>query len=189
MERLVTLQGFAERRGVDFDPTDLKARRALDDASAFIRSYTGQTLSLVQDDEVELRGTWRSVLFLPERPVIDVTEVSVRYHGSTAFALVTGYVQRGAMLHMSGGYWGGDTGAVVVTYSHGNETIPADLAAVCASIAARGMADLGGALVSETMGPYSYTLGTNASGGPLGLTDNEARVLRRYTPAEEVPVP
>lgn len=180
---LLSVQGFAERSGRTFDPTDVRVIRALQDASALIRSYTAQTLHFVPDDVVELRGTYSDVLFLPERPVIDITAVAMRGWQTSIFTdyLEGSWFRRGSQLTMHGG-WGGPRAAVIVTYSHGYAEIPEDLAAVCASIAARGVRDLAGDMVSETIVDYSYQLAGagQTTGMALGLTGMEKVALDRY---------
>ena len=66
MTDLGTLEGFAERRGVTVDLTDKKALTALEDASAFIRGYTGQVITQVTDDTVALDGTGLATIILPQ---------------------------------------------------------------------------------------------------------------------------
>lgn len=189
MQPLLSLEGFAERRGVPFDPTDVQALRSLQDASGLVRAYCGQTISLVVDDVVELRGNWTRRLYLPERPVVDVTAVSLRFGGNTISDIQEGtWIRRGHLLELPGSYWGGDLGAVSVTYSHGYADIPEELFGIVNSVTARALRDPAGDLISETIVDYAYTRGTDAQGRPIGVTANELVVLDRFKPAEEVSV-
>jgi len=112
----------------------------LDLASAAIRDYTGQTLSLVSNDVVTLDPPQGSRLFLPELPVASVA--SVVLNGTTLTVATTantsgyyvypneGYIQYGYGYGYGyrsgswGGAWGWAPRSVVVTYSHGYATIP-----------------------------------------------------------------
>ncbi|MFE5514462.1 hypothetical protein ACFQ9J_28405 [Streptomyces sp. NPDC056529] len=95
-----------------------QADRLLADASNLIRMEAGyQQISRVNNDTVTLRGSGRTALKLPQRPVRDVTVV--------AGLPTTAWVWDGADLlwRTDGGFW---TGPVTVTYSHGFE--PEDIA-------------------------------------------------------------
>lgn len=168
---------LASLTGRDLDPEDAGAQMHLRFATADIRVLCGQTLSLVADDEVELRGNWSRVLHLPERPVIDVSAVEIRWQGVTTFAAQTGYILAIDKLELPGWYWAGDLGGVRVTYSHGFAVIPDDLVGVCCSMATRSLRDPAGDLASETLVSYSYT---RADVAAAGLTAREERILTRY---------
>ena len=149
----------------------------LESASAIIRNHCRQTLHLVENDEVELRGTRSQRLMLPERPVVDVTSVQV---GGVA---VEDWSRVRDGLWRSGG-WGGPSTLVEVTYSHGfDEESPAwkTFEAVCLQVAARAAAN-----------PQSFNSFTAAAGDGigfggggtgsqvLGLTSAEQAILNRF---------
>lgn len=78
-----------------------------------------QRLLYVEDDEVELFGDMRGWLMLPQRPVQNVTAVSI--DDGDPLAAGTDYKVFGSRLWLASGWWAG-TGVpatVNVTYSHG----------------------------------------------------------------------
>lgn len=188
-------------------PDDLKARlgrdltaeetaRAgalLDDASAAVRGYTGQSFELVTGDDVVLRAVGGRVT-LPGRPVQEVTQVEV-IGGSPALPdFVTGdwlfdgidTVRIGdgaAIVNLPEAWWDDDgyPGTYRVTYSHGYATVPPDVVAVVCGMVLRALANPSG-YRSETVGSYSVTYAVPATGEQLGvnLTRYEAKALDRY---------
>jgi len=60
------------RRSVTSDAS----RIALDSACEVVRGYIGQTLNLVEDDEVYIDGTGTRSLLLPQLPVVSIAEVT-----------------------------------------------------------------------------------------------------------------
>src|SRR6266542_3488359 len=62
-----------------------RATALLGYASAWIRKYTGQTLSLVPGDTVIFGESPASVLYLPQRPVTAVTSILVDGVATTSF--------------------------------------------------------------------------------------------------------
>lgn len=168
MTMLGTVQGLAERRGVAFDPTDKRAIRALEDASAFIRNYTGQLFDAVTDDEITREGSGRYRLLLPELPVTAVTEVTeVDCEGvETALETTTYRADAYGMLRrMDGCVWWLDHD-YAITYDHGYETVPADIAAACYVLAEENYIQTGtGAVTSVQIGNFqeSYDASTTAT--------------------------
>lgn len=179
LEALAFIPGLEDKLGVELDAYDDRATRALEDASAFIRGYTGQQIVEVTEDEVELVGNWTNELQLPQLPVTNVEDVTVRYGGSeTFYDRTTGYTwERRGRLITGGGYWGGSQGIVRLTYDHGYAEVPAEIEAICLAIAARFYRNPS-AFTSETIGRYSYTYGDAA--GAAGLSEFEASILRNY---------
>ena len=60
------------------DPGDpVRVDRLLAMASAAVRAWARQTISLVEDDEVWLPSTGTALLVLAERPVVDVERVEI----------------------------------------------------------------------------------------------------------------
>lgn len=156
----------------------------VDQASAVIRTYTRQTFDLVTDDEVELRGTWRAGLQLPERPVVDVTAVAVDGTTVTDFHRVRDVLYRGfrddADHQVNRAHWGGPETVVTVTYSHGFSSGAAaleTLKGVCLQIAARAALNTSG-MSSESIGDWSASWGNG--GGGFALTAAEQSILDRY---------
>jgi hypothetical protein len=84
-------------------------------ASAAIRAYCNQMLSLVEDDEITVYPTASTFLSLPERPVTEVTEVLVDGVAETDFYVVPRGIRSGSVA-AAGSAW---TRGATVTYSHG----------------------------------------------------------------------
>lgn len=160
-------------------------------ASDVFRAKTNQQIEFVEDDEVELTGTWNHQLWLPQRPVIDITALAVRLAGSTTFTAMEvtdiPFTRRGMVAYPSaswidgspGGYWGSPTASIQVTYSHGYEEIPSDVISTVCSMAVRGMQNPSG-LQSESIGTYSYAYPVGSTGS-VGLTDQESAIIARYS--------
>ncbi|KUN34828.1 hypothetical protein AQJ30_27555 [Streptomyces longwoodensis] len=107
-----TASDLVARMGRDLDPVEQsQADRLLADASNLIRMTADyQQISRVDNDTVTLRGSYRTVLKLPQRPVRDVTAVAGL--ASTAWRWNGG----DCLIRLDGGVW---DGPVTVTYSHG----------------------------------------------------------------------
>src|SRR5437867_2010441 len=96
---LATLEDLAASRGVEFDPTDLRAIIALEDASATVRQAFDLALDDTVADEVTLDGSGTDALLLPELPVNGVASVAI-VSGDMTATLVEGtdYVRSGSIL-------------------------------------------------------------------------------------------
>lgn len=208
MTSLATVQDLAERMGTQFDPTNLRAIRALEDASALVQGYTNRSFGLVEDEEVVLHGSGTQTLLLPEFPVLEVTDVTLLDSDGTMTTLV----------FWGAGPWGGATNPsiyyrlvaqqgilvrvdciwpkgyanVLVTYTHGYAVIPDGIKAATCEIAARleaTTASVGssGLVTSETVGNYSVTYGDTGGGAvdSSGLTADERAML---DPFRQVPL-
>lgn len=188
---LVTVQQFAQSRGVTYSPSDVLVLRALEDASAMFRSLAHQTITVVEDDVVELQGNWSRRLYLPERPVLAVSALTIETETSPepsdwAVQEFTApqyrWNRRGLLKLQYGCYFGGTDATVRATYSHG-QAVPDDVIGVVCSIAARIVANPS-RVVSERMGEHDVTWAkTDAAGGSaIGLTSEEQRVVEKYQP-------
>lgn len=82
-------------------------------ASGVVRRFTGQTLSEVLGDQVEYGPTDRLALFLPERPVLAVSAITVDGDAFTDFD----WTRWGTLTRVDAGAWA--SGPIVVTYDHG----------------------------------------------------------------------
>jgi len=179
---LASVSQLGDKLQADIDPEDARAWQALSDASGFIRAYTGQQITLVEEDEVQLRPSWTQRLYLPQRPVLDVQSVSVQAPGDTAESVLDigafTFDRRGLLIWTSD-YFPGPYGVVRVSYSHGYSVVPADIQGVCLSLSARGMANPVGA-VSKQIGQAQATFESTTEGAAVGLRIDEARILDRY---------
>lgn len=176
-----------------------QATMMLAQASAAIQAEVGQTIELVEDDEVTLRGNWGSKLTLPQRPVTGVAEVAI---DDVAMTIDVDYTWDGSQTLYRGvwsietgtwcprgpyddEFWGGPQAQITVTYSHGlaSDDPKMDvIRGVCLAMVKRGMDSPGGGVTqqSETLGPYSHaeTFATPA-GGAIALNPAERRIVRK----------
>lgn len=192
-----TVTELSDHMGVAIDPEDSRSFALLEAATALIRSRTGQYISFVEDDDQELRGNWTDRLWLPQKPVVDVSEVSVRHQGEMAATTldVSAYTvdRRGLLQRLDGwwwghdpaGCWGGPAGQVLVTYSHGYTTVPEDIRAATLALASRAMSNPDGA-ESESIGSYSITYAkAESSIADVGITGMESAVIEKYALAAQ----
>lgn len=177
---------------------EASAMLALRRASARVRAYTGQTLSFVSGETVDLSGGER-VLALPQRPlVVDdsnaLTVVELQVFGTTEVPLTEGAdfsrlgneLTRGQPWYQPtrfmGWPWQARLGVwapkVRVTYSHGYEEIPDDVVDVVLDLAATNLTNPHG-LRSLTVGGESATYAVETVGNAK-LTREHRADLRRY---------
>ncbi len=169
---------------------DAAANLALEVATAAIRREAHQTISLVDDDPVVLTGNWGGSLWLPERPVLDVTAVQVtngRVDAAswlTAETLAVGsYVwARNGLLQRASGWWGGSEASVLVTYSHGYETIPGDIRGLCLQVAGEVFESTGSLISMDSRDGVDGMRDATTRGMTDVLTTAAKRMLRDYRP-------
>lgn len=166
---------------------------AIAQASAYIQAYTNQVLEEIEEDKATFDGPLRERrLFLPELPVTAVREV---IENDRVLTIDDDY-KLGAygILWRISAYWATGIQNITVTYTHGYATIPTDIAAICARVAARiyqaGLraAEMGGVLgvQSLTLGDYSATYATGGNEAAAGVTaappllPTEMAILDRY---------
>lgn len=193
MGNLATVEQLAAFMGTDLEDDDPRALRALRDATSFIRLRTSQRIELVEDDVVELAGNWTDVLWLPQIPVkvgdeddpYDVAPVvALRCAGESVFtdlASTAFSAARNGQLKRFGGDWGGYSGRVAVTYTHGYDPaieaqaeVLEQVASLCVGLAARSMTQRAG-VSAETFGAYAVSYGDEVAS--TGLTQLEADLL------------
>lgn len=186
MQALVELEELERFVGEEFGPIDPEeGRLKLELASGEVRAFCGQEFTPRTDDEVVLDGTGTRVLMLPELPVLDVSVVEEGLGGArtalpgpgdagTVWEWSSDGVLR--MLHPRD-VWARRFRFYRVLYSHGFEPIPDALKAVVLKVAARSLEDPGGAMRSETLGRYSYTVAGSDAG--VGLTRSDETTLER----------
>lgn len=176
-----------------------QATMMLTQATEAIKAEVHQSIELVEDDEVVLRGNWGAKLTLPERPVTAVTAVDIEgtvladdvsytwdgvqtlYRGN--WSIISG--QWAPYPHNAGLFWGGDMAQVTVTYSHGLDVTDPKMdviRGVCLAMVKRGMDSPGGGVTqqSETLGPYSHSeTFASVSGGSIAMNPAERRIVRK----------
>lgn len=143
-----------------------------DMATSAVQSYTDQWLFYVVDEQITLPGSSEPVLFLPQRPVVGVSAVSISGTALTDYSLLSG----GRLSRRLGWYWPSAYPSVTVTYTHGYFTIPANIRAA-ALLVARRLYENPAGLRSETIGSYAYTVGGTGEVGGLTLTPDEQQLL------------
>lgn len=170
-----------------------RAGALLEDASALVRSYTGQTFTRTNDETITARAQ-QGEIRLPQRPVIDVTEVvaigAAWGTGPSGCRLAVGWPGHSPHLHrqpdhqsagavargehrLVPGHVSGDVqpwrhssaaGRDCCSGPHGAEN--PDRANRC----------LGG-VVGETIGPYSYRTDGSGVGTAVVMTDEDRQML------------
>lgn len=158
-------------------------------ATAAIQTEARQHLFYVADDVVTLRGN-SAVVLLPQRPVIGTPVVNGLVPSAVyrfdppdrlTYGVPSGNLAAAQFANGPDPVYGVWPLQITVTYSHGYETIPDDLRAVCVSIAARAVSNPQG-LRSEVIGNYS--VGYAGAGDILvpgiSLSDAEKKLVHRY---------
>jgi hypothetical protein len=189
--RFVSAAEFAARLGLTL--TDAETDRAntlLALASGLIVEATGQDVALVEDDIYTAPSVYGDRLRLPQRPVVEVSEVSLTPKGGSPSVIDPNsyYLDGGELVRsrfpfgyefVFGNYgqgWLGPFWTVTVTYTHGYaDAIPAVVKTVCME-AVRRVWDNAGSVVSETIGDTQTGYGRDAPGGLL-LTPKETSRL------------
>jgi hypothetical protein len=178
------------------DPS--QAAFALRRASARVRKYTRQEITLVENDTITLPGNGR-ILRLPQRPlVLDDTHLLtvVELFGITdvEYAALEGrdYTRIGTELTRGEAWWaptrlmgwpwlrpqGVWAQRVRVTYSHGYTEVPDDIVDVVCDLAAMNLTNPQG-LRSESIDDYSRTFASETIGGAQ-LSADHKEALRPY---------
>ncbi len=174
-----------------------RAPALLEDASALVRAETKLQFAKMVDDVVEIRSAG-SVIRLPQRPVIDVTQVAaigipptqdlIMPSGTWSFDGIDAIEIQGNLGWVinlpevwSTNDWAG-VGSYRVTYSHGHETVPPEIRGLVASMVNRTLtAPSVSDLVSESIGSGDYAWqaqqGTGAMGASVRLTAGDRAKL------------
>jgi hypothetical protein len=198
----ISAQDLSDHLGRDVS-ADPRTVIALDAACDVVRGYIRQTINLVRDDEVWLDGNGLRQLLLPELPIVEVTDVVTydRYGVLLRDDLIQGtdYIVDGAgVLTYLGWRWPAGRQNVWVLYTHGwdlveeapvygyedaTPTVPSRIRIVALQLAARifsAGSQGAGAIRSETIGKYSYTLADAGNTSPIALLEREERILDEY---------
>lgn len=182
-------------RPVDSAQADLALRRA----SARVRRYTNQDITFVSQETVELQGGAQT-LILPQRPLvlneqnpltvveladgagIEVLAVQDRDYVRVGNELTRGYPWYGSRPRLGGwpytralGVW---ATRVRVTYSHGYQENPEDIADVVLDLAAMNLTNPQN-LRQESIDDYSRTFASETIGNAK-LTQAHKQDLRPY---------
>lgn len=198
MTALATTDDLAARLGRVLSGTEqVRAGALLDDASALIRAYTGQTFTQVVGDVAVLR-VQGGIVRLPQRPVTAVTSVVAIGGDGVPDVTVMDYVFDGIdqirvgegsfIINLPEVWWDDDgyPGTFRVTYSHGYAQVPGDVIAVACGMVLRTITapTTSGGVTGETIGSYSYRLETADTGLSVMLGQTERQALARYRRSE-----
>lgn len=157
-------QRVADRLGVAVDDASLLA--ALRQASATFRAAVRHPVSRVDDDIVVLDTDGSTSVLLPAAPVVTVSRVSV------AGADVTDYeVSETGLIRRAAGFPDA-LGAVSVTYTHGYEPVPEEIAEAVAAEAA--------AAYEAVAGVSSISVGGQQISFRAGMSRQFSQVIDLY---------
>jgi hypothetical protein len=147
MAAFATSDELAARLGLDSLTAGEKTRAdaLLKTVSGLAQEATGQTIEQVKDDELTRSGQADRRLFLPQRPVTGVASVTLNgvaidagsYHLEGSTLIRDDYVSPTGRPDYIGGGWGLPSETLVVKYTHGFESIPETVKAVCLEAVAR----------------------------------------------------
>lgn len=172
MAQFATAAEFANRLGVSLTASEITdADALLVRASALIQAETGQDIEEDADDELTRRGTWDRRLRLPQRPVQEVSEVTL---DGEVVAATSYYLDGDELVRTLSSAWGGPEAELVVTYSHGYASTPEVARTVCLEAVARVWVNPGSVL-QEGYGSEQVTY--QQANGVL-LTEDECNLLR-----------
>jgi len=149
------------------------ATRAIDAATEAIKNYCHQEIELVEDDEITLDCWGGQRLFLPQVPVVSVSEVVEDGDTLTAGSDEDYQLGQYGILYRVGKNWASGVQIVTVTYTHGYETIPDDVVDVCTRAASRAYqaglraSEMDGVpgIVSKSLGDFAVSFGAEGGGG------------------------
>lgn len=183
MASLATTDDLEARLGSTLADED-RAQAVLDDVSAVVRAYTGQQFT--QEETTARLRSRNGIVKLPQGPVtavatvenVDGNTVEFTWDAGSQVSLAGFEFSRSFEVepYRSRSIW------VDVTYTHGYETVPADIVAVVCQMAGRAYgrtADSAG-VTQESIAGYSYSVGAAAAAGPMGMLADERRILDAY---------
>lgn len=183
MDPLATTDDLDARlpSGTITDPA--RAAQLLADVSAAFRRKTGQTFT--EATTTERLKVRKNKIRLPQRPVISVASVvDLNAVPITVFTVVNNVVHLDPMVPDPWAWEPRRTalGFVDVTYTHGYNPLPDDLVGLVCQVAGRGYGTLPteSGVSQESLGAYSYTIGSTAAAGPFGLFAGEEAWLEQF---------
>lgn len=148
-----------------------------------VQAVTGQTLLLVEDDEIEIQGNTDSWLYLPERPVSEVASITI--DGGDELVAGTDYkrTKDSASLWRHCG-WSTciyEPATVAITYTHGREVGHRRLQFARSSVLGVSKAAYSNVsgVTSESIDDYRVTF-PDAVAAVMAENENLSKALRRY---------
>lgn len=170
MPQLATPDDLAVRLGATFTTEEAyRASALLDDASATVTDYTGQTFAV--DDYTFTATPCAGYVTLPNGPVVSVGTVVDADDAAVPFTW-----SEGRKVGVS------TFAEVTITYSAGWAVVPQTVIAVICQIAGRayGTNASEGGITQESLGAWAHTRGVIAAAGTVGLLPDERATLDRY---------
>lgn len=192
---LATVTDIENRLGRTLDASEsARATALIGDAGVKVRNYTRQDFDHVIGDEVTLRPV-ADVLRLPQRPVLNVTQVASVGPDGQVVSVLTGWAWDGSDKVRITGHgiagildpwwpWSGGPSSFRVTYDHGYPDIPEVVVAVVCSMVIRVFESPSAAegMIGERIGTYSYQMqqGSGSAGATVRLTSADKSELDLY---------
>lgn len=168
--------------GSTFDPA--RAQQVLDQATADIQSETNQYLFQKTNDVATCNPTSSGVVLLPQIAVTAVSLVEYLDRNNVWQTLDPSFYRHGrgrVYLTKRPDYWPWQNDTIRITYTHGYDPIPADLASLCVKLASRQIAnpyDIQRQVTGGIQLQFSSARGTG------GFTESELSVIARYSLVE-----
>lgn len=135
MSDFCTVADVANFLQIEIEADDASCLRAIAEATEAIKNYCHQEIELVSNETITLDCVGGTKLFLPELPVQSVAEV---VEDDEVLTVTDDYkLGQWGILHRVDDQWASGIQIVEITYTHGHETLPDDVVAVCARAAAR----------------------------------------------------
>jgi hypothetical protein len=176
MTLLATVDDLNVLADTSFGEADTRPVRLLELASGLVQAEAQQHFALVEDEEVVLRV--EGEVYLPERPVIDVTSVILSTDGSVG-SLTAGFTFHpdgellpGLFMDSSDVFWPHQA-TMTVIYSHGYAVIPDDVKAVVCAIVQRWLANPGRPVEA------GFDDDVSASSGDVAFAKVDRELIRR----------
>lgn len=195
--RFASSSDLAARLGLDFTADEhVRAAKLLADASGLIQDETAQTIALVTGDVYTRPGDYDTRIRLPQRPVVSVA--SVVLNGVTLNPAQNYYLERDELVRLNWNSiiqdssfglpwagWGFPWWNLVVTYTHGFQTIPKLVKDTCLEMATRVFVNPGAVIQEAIAGTQTTYAPYSAPPRGLMLTEAEKndlnKLLRRHS--------
>jgi hypothetical protein len=173
MAALATLDDLEAVTGAPIDDAT-RAERLLEMAGAAVARWCRRTLVGVSHDEIAVQVV-DGAMWLPNAPVTEVSEI-LGPDGATIAQAGYEVTLRGEIVR-AWGHWA--PGKYSVTYTHGYDPIPPDIALAVCQMVSRVLAGTTDGVSRETIGEATVEY-TPAWSGGLALTDDERALLAPY---------
>lgn len=175
MSQFATNAELATRLGLTFSAAEqTRADGLLISASGLIQQYSGQTIERVTGETFTRKGSYSDRIRLPQRPVVSIASVTL---AGVALVEGTDFHLDGDELVRSSSGWGYPWQTLVVVYTHGYQTIPETIKAICKEMVVRVWVNPG-SVIQESVGDVQTTYAPYIR-PPRGLllTDDEKAEL------------